>query len=1132
MEKSHEVTRDGCSHFYASKLIRVMKLTFAIMFVAIMELFATGVYSQNEKVTLSLEDKTVAEVLNSIETLTDYTFFYNSGLIDVSRVVSVNVKETSVSEVLKEVFVGTDVEFKVKGNHIILTNQLTSNAATNMQQQLIKISGKVSDDNGEVIPGASVIIKGTSIGTITNMDGAFTLTEVPVNATLVFSFIGMKTKEINVGGRIVINVGMQPDVIGLDEVIAIGYGTMKKSDLTGAVGAIKGDEIAVRKTTQLSTALQGSIPGLMVTRSNNAPGSTSNIYIRGITTIGDSNPLVIVDGVPGSIDQVNPNDVENISVLKDAASASIYGSRAAAGVILVTTKRAKESELKFTYTGEYGMEIPTQQPKYVGVQRYLEMSNELRYNDNQAGGFYQTYSADQVRNWINYNETDPDNYPITDWQDMILKEFASRQTHSLFLSGGSKKVKTKASFSYDNVDGLYADRYFRRYMLRVNNDIMVNKMLEASLDFNAKLSKHHQPYFNPLSTMRIMPAIYAAVWDDGRIAEGKSGGNPYGLMKLGGDSDKWYSQVGGKASLDFKPVKGMKISAVAAPVFYYNKFKRFKKEASYYDADNPELWGGYLDDGGNKYAETSLAESRNDGYKITSQLLANYNRKINAHSINIMAGYENYYEMNESMGASRGNYILTAYPYLNAGPESVLGNNGDANEYAYRSYFGRIMYSYNNKYMFQANIRHDGSSRFASEYRWGTFPSASVGWVLSEENFLKDRFGWLSFLKLRGSWGQLGNERIGNYPYLTTMIFNNSLIYENDEVNSFLTAAQREYAVENISWETTESTDVGIDLNLFDNRLQLTADYYWKSTKDMLLNMDIPNYMGYSDPDVNAGKMETTGYDIQVGWNNRVGDWRYGISVNFSDFVSKMGYLNNTEFISGSRIKREGSEFNEWYGYISEGLFLTQDDVDNSPKINEQVTVGDVKYKDISGPDGVPDGIISAEYDRVLLGGSLPRFQYGGNINVAYKNIDFSLAFSGVGKRNVRLDRAMIEPLRSNYGNIPLNLDGNYWSVFNTDEQNARAKYPRLTRENVESNMAMSDFWLFDGRYFRVKNISLGYTIPKNITEKVNISGIRVYASASDVFCLSNYPDGWDPEMGVSEYPITTSLIFGLSVNF
>ena len=1107
------------------KIWLIMKLNFFLILLTVLQVSAT-VSAQNTRFDLKMKNVTIAQIFDEIERQSDVYFFYNKSQIDETRTISVDYRNKTIDEILKAMVSDLNLTYEIAGKNVIVK---ALNAEGNGSQQgAIKVKGVVKNTAGESLPGVSVVVKGTTTGTITDIDGKYELANVPTEGTLVFSFVGMKKQEVAVAGKSSVDVVLEDETIGIEEVVAIGYGTVKKSDLTGAVGSVKGETIADRQTTQLSTALQGAVSGVMVTRSNNAPGATANIRIRGVTTIGDSNPLIIVDGVPvDNMNDINPNDVQDMSVLKDAASASIYGSRAASGVILITTKRAKTGEVSLNYNLEYGFEKPTGLPEFVDVKRYMQMANELRWNDNNNNANeYPLYPKDMIENYTTLNAENPNKYPNTDWVGLMLNNSAPRQSHVLSLSAGTKAIRTKVSLAYDKTDALYDGRTYERITARFNNDVNITKYLSASIDFSFKRSISLQPSIDPIYVTFISAPVYAATWADGRIAEGKTGANIYAQMKYGGNVDNYYNQVGGKMSLDFTPFKGFKLSAVLSPSLGFDKGKNFQKKVSYYSADDPTVYVGTTQWG----STTKLTESRNDYSRVTSQLIANYTKDFGQHNLNLMAGYENYYAFNENMGASRDKYELTSFPYLNLGPLEFRDNSGNAWENAYRSYFGRVMYNYKNKYFLQGNIRYDGSSRFHEDYRWGSFPSFSAGWVMSEENFMKG-IPALSFLKLRSSWGTLGNERIGNYPYQATISFGNALFFQGSNVIAAQTAAQTKYVIQDISWETTESIDLGVDANFFDNRLRFTGDYYKKTTKDMLLALEIPDYIGFDNPDQNTGKMKTTGWESEIGWSDKIGQVGYTISANISDFKSIMGDLGGTEFL-GDQIKREGSEFNEWYGYVSDGLFQTEEDLAASPKLNTAMKVGDVKYKDISGPDGVPDGKISPEYDRKLLGGSLPRYMYGANLKLDYKNFDFSMILQGVGKVTTRLEGLMVQPLMENWGSVPKILDGTSWSKYNTEAQNLAAKYPRLSQNNRGSNYTMSDFWLFDGAYLRMKNITLGYTIPEYMVQKVGLQKVRVYGSASDLFTLNKYPKGWDPEVSSSGYPITASYVFGLSVTF
>lgn len=1094
--------------------------------------FSMSAWAQT--VSLNFEEVKVETVLSSIKRQTGMDMVFSDQVLNVNRKVTIRVENADLKEALNRLLTGTGATFEIKNSRIyfIADKKISKVLKAN------RTKGRVIDKYGEPIVGANVLQVGSATnGTITDLDGNFEL-EVPDNVRLKVTYIGYTTREVVVKGNTFLTISLQEGSELLDEVIVVGYGTARKKDLTGAVALVRGDDLVRRHTIQLASALQGAVSGVMVTRQDGAPESVPEIRVRGITTMSTNDPLIIIDGVPGNIDDVNSIDVESVVVLKDAASSAIYGARAAAGVILITTKRAKENDLRLSYSFEYGLDYMSEHPMNVGPERYMQMANEMRYNDNPAGGEYQTYAQNEIENYRRLNQENPNLYPITDWYDEVYNTTAPKQSHVFNISGGLKHIKTNVSLAYDKVEALYDKRNYNRFMMRVNNNFTVSKWISASLDFNFKHTKVDRPQMvdKIVEHTRALPAIYGARFTDGRLAMGKdsSGSNPLAYIYESGQYRQWDSRIGGRASLSVTPINGLKVSAVVSPNFVYTKIKSFQKAMPYTTWDAPDIIAGYRE----SKKTTKLTENRDDSYNITVQFLLNYMKRFGKHDINFMAGYENYYSFYEGLNASRDQYALDEYPYLDIGPEILRDNGGNAKEVAYRSYFGRIMYGYDDRYLLQANIRRDGSSRFHKDNRWGNFPSFSAGWVVSEEKFMKDvDADWLSFLKIRMSWGILGNERIADnyYPYQTAINLSTAIFFQDGKPVPIQSASQWAYTVKDLTWEKTKSMDIGMETAFFNNRLRFTAEYYIKKTEDMLLAVEIPDYIGFDNPQQNAGKMETKGFELDLGWNDQINNFYYSISVNLSDFRSKMKNMNGTRVLGNNHmVKMEGSEYNEWYGYLSEGLFLTQEDVDNSPKLNNNVEIGCIKYKDISGPDGVPDGKISAEYDRTLLGGSLPRLLYGGNILMTYKGIDFSMAFQGVGNQNVRMHACMVRPLEGTWATAQTHYDGKYWSLYNTEAQNKAAIYPKISEKNNSNNYAMSDFWLFNGRFFRMKNVTVGYTLPEKWMNMIHVKQARVYVAGNDLFCASNFPDGWDPEIpkdGVG-YPITSSVLFGLSVKF
>ncbi len=1104
------------------KIWLIMKLNFFLILLTVLQVSAT-VSAQNTRFDLKMKNVTIAQIFDEIERQSDVYFFYNKSQIDETRTISVDYRNKTIDEILKAMVSDLNLTYEIAGKNVIVK---ALNAEGNGSQQgAIKVKGVVKNTAGESLPGVSVVVKGTTTGTITDIDGKYELANVPTEGTLVFSFVGMKKQEVAVAGKSSVDVVLEDETIGIEEVVAIGYGTAKKKDLTGAVANVQGENLMKRSTQQISTAMQGQMAGVQVTRSSGEPGASATIRVRGITTLSNNDPLVIVDGVPSSLNDVVAADVESMTVLKDAASASIYGSRAAAGVILITTKRAKDHQFNFDYNFEYGFDKPTTQPRNGDVIDWMNIQNEVKWNDG-ASSPYSQYSQETIASWLGNNATDPYHYPNTDWVDLTLKKSTSHEQHTLSISGGTEKLRTKTSFSYQKGDGYYLNKSYERFAGRVNNDYKIADWISANFDLDFSKSNSISPsQVNAVYWAYLVSPYYTPYWEDGRYADVKDGGNVLAALKNGGTNNIDYYKFGAKAQFDITPMKGLTLTAIFAPRYQFTKGKKFSRAVptNYENGSTVYMQAHKI---------TSLDESRNDNNSLTTQFYGNYLKKWGEHSFSAMLGYEGSSYKWENEGASRTNYLLDTYPYLNIGPEDYQYNSGSAGHNAYESVFGRLMYSYKNKYMLQGNVRSDGSSRFSEEYRWGTFYSASAGWVTSEESWFKNNV--IDYLKIRGSVGQLGNERIGSeFPYQAAISFGNSYMYDKttQSVTAIQNAAQVYYAFKNITWESTTTYGGGLDLRFLDNRLSFSGDYYYKKTSDMLLTLGFPSYAGFSAPQQNAGDMHTKGWDTELGWSDNVGDFWYKISANLSDYRSIMGYLGDKRTIDGDHIFEEGSYFNEWFMYKTDGLFQTNADLYDEngvkyPTLTANDKAGNIKYVDTNNSKTINSD------DKVRLGNSLPEYLYGGSIAMGWKGFDFNLSFQGIGHQLVLFNPAWIQPLKEQWGAVPELVLGNYWSQHNTEEQNLKAKYPRLTFTNTTNTYSGSDYWLFNGAYFRVKNITLGYTLPKDLVSHAKIKDLRCYLSVNDLPAISNYPKGWDPEVGSSSDFISTSFILGVNVKF
>lgn len=1100
------------------KLFAIMRITVVLLFVALFQAVAVGSsYSQSAAISVKAEKISLTELFSKIEKQSEFLFFYVDE--DVKNIqVSVKATNLQIDKVLTQALAGTNLTYTINDRNVNITRK----AYAVQQQRNKRITGKVVDPNGEPIIGANVLEKGTTNGSITDIDGAFSMDVAP-NATLLISYIGYKSAEVKIDTRSSYSITLNENTEALEEVVVIGYGTARKIDLTGSTSSLSGDKLRMKSTPQLSSQLQGQMAGVQITRSSGDPSAGATIRVRGVTTMSTNDPLVIVDGIPGTLTDIAPEDVKDIQVLKDAASAAIYGSRAAAGVILVTTKRAKNKEFHLSYNGEYGIDAPTAKPKFANAVQWMSGLNELAFNDG-ASSPHSLYSEDVINNYAQLRAEDPDRYADTDFLDLGVKNNTYHQRHSLSLSGGTDKLKTNFSFNYYDSEALIDSKTYERFNVRTNNDYTINNWIHANVDLSLLYSNANNPHASMAELMERAP-IYNAYWSDGRFADGKDGDNPIAQRELSGSHKKQNYRVSGKIQLDITPLKNLVLTAIIAPQYSFTKEKDHKKRYEVYRITGDPIPGV-------GYSSTSLAETRNDNHSLTKQFYANYKLQLKRHSIGVMAGYEDYSYKWEEEGASRTNYSLVNYPYLNLGPEDYQFNSGKAGHNAYRSFFGRIMYSWADRYMLQANIRSDGSSRFADGHRWGTFPSVSAGWVISEEPWFNKRV--VDYLKLRGSIGQLGNERLGSeFPYQAKLSFGTGFIpnASTGVADIVQTAYQTDYAFNNLTWETTTTYGIGADITLLSNRLRASADYYYKKTTDMLMEVGFPSYFGYNAPQNNAADMNTKGWDLELSWSDQINDFRYGVSFNLSDYRSKMGYMANKQKIDDNvKLTEEGSYFNEWYGYKSLGIILNEAammDENGKPiaVLTNNDKPGNIRYLDIDG-----DGKITASNDRVRLGNSLPELQYGGSLWAEWKNFDFNLSFQGVGHQ-LSYWSWPGTPFNYQAYACPVNLIEDHWSPSATDAENAKAKYPKLTT-NTANIYAKSDFYLFNGAYMRIKNITLGYTIPSEITKKFLVNKLRVYVSVNDLPAFSKYPEGYDPEWNRKDDLLLSSYIFGLNVSF
>lgn len=1075
-------------------------------------IYPTEVYAQNSSISISVKNVSLKELLTSIEKKSDVRFSYIEKNLDNKKDITIDIRDEPVEKLLDRILPGKGMEYTRTGNTIAIK------LVTVQNKKMKSVTGTVTDNKGEAIIGANVVQKGTTNGIITDIEGRFSL-EIPEGATLVISYIGYLSQEMHTGNQSVLKIELLEDTQNLEEVVVVGYGVQKKINLTGSVDNISGADLAKKPVGQTSMALQGMSSGVTVQQTSGQPGKDNGtIRIRGIGTLSSANPLILIDGIEADINTVDPSDIESISVLKDAASSAIYGSRAANGVILLTTNRAKKNTFKINYDNYIGWQSATSMPQNVSGYDHMVMINEANRNVGKVEPFKQDYIDEYRKN------APSDLYPETDWRKVMLKEKALQHNHHVSINGGGEKVSILGSLSYLNQDGITINTNYERVNLRLNSDINLHKNLSASFDIFFMTDDNATPSAGmPWYFLNRYPNNLQGKNEDGSWGIGWDGTNTWAQETDGGMTHEKNYSANINFKVNYQPVNGLNLSFQYAPKWNFVHYKMFGKTVNLYypsgDLYNPTPYRANMTE---KYSKN-----------ITNNLkaLATYDKSFNSHNLSLLAGYEQIDFRGDWLNGFRDQYLLENYEVLNAGSPANQAATGSASDWALRSAFGRVNYNYDQKYLFEANIRYDGSSRFAPGLKYGVFPSFSAGWRISEETFMKN-IKWLDNLKIRASWGKLGNQDIGNYPFVSSVSLGMDYVF-NGTVSG-PGGAVTDAANPDITWESTTMTNFGFDATLF-SKLSVTAEYYVKNTSDILLKLPIPGTSGLKPAYQNAGKVRNRGWDITLRFNDKIGDFEYGIGFNLSDVHNEITDLADTgPYIYDRTIHREGYPITSLYGLEAEGLFQSADEIKgHASQFGTMLAPGDIKYKDQltidSNGDGImdkADGVINAD-DRVIMGDYMPHYTYGIDFYGKYKNIDLSFLLQGVGKADGYIDQQGV--LAFYMGGTAQEWHKDHWT-----EDNRNASYPRLTF-NYPNNEQVSSYWIRNASYLRLKNIQVGYTVPDKWVKKVFLDHCRIFFSAQNLFTITGFYDGFDPEAPVGRgdfYPMMKVYSFGLNVKF